>query len=208
MNYWLLNDARIKLGWSMEKTAEESGVPFQTTKNVLTGLSKNSRGDTVKRLSDALGVPIELLFADEGTLQTEEKVINDMKNTNESSSLKELYELQVATLKESHSEHICNIKEYYENYVREIKEHYEKRLSDKNEHIDTIMLDKKWFRLASVCSVAAIVILFLFIEFLSPGHGWFKIENSNTMLPYAIGLISVVELIIIFVILLKKQKNK
>ena len=68
--------------------------------------------------------------------------------------------------------------------IKELKEerqkfenHFEKRLADKREHIDTILLDKKWFRLASVFSVIALLGVFLFIEFATPGHGWFVFGN-------------------------------
>lgn len=185
MNYQKLNNARIKLGWSMEKTAEESNLPLQTTKNVLTGISKNSRTDTVKALADALGVPIAEVFEDEDTKIIEEKVIKEMENNvienkkaDEVSvlALKEIYEHQLTTMKEANELHIKNIREHYERHISEIKEHYEKRLADKREHIDTILLDKKWFRLASVFSVFALLGVFFFIEFMTPGHGWFTFK--------------------------------
>jgi hypothetical protein len=76
-------------------------------------------------------------------------------------------------MKEVHEEHIKNIREHYERHIADLEKHYEKRLADKREHIDTIQLDKKWFRLASVCSVLALLGVFFFIEFMTPGHGWF-----------------------------------
>ena len=180
MNYQRLNNARLKLGWSMEKTAEISNIPLQTTKNVLTGISKNSRTDTVKALADALGVPIAEIFADEKILEEEvieeleNKVIKENKGDELSViALKEIYEYQIALMKEANQEHIKNIREHYERHIEELKEHYEKRLSDKREHIETIMLDKKWFRLASVVGVVALLAVFFFIEFMTPGHGWF-----------------------------------
>ncbi len=187
MNYQRLNNARIKLGWSMEKTAEESNIPLQTTKNVLTGKSRNSRTDTVKALADALGVPIAEVFADEEIL--EEEVIEEMENkviqenkADEVSvlALKEIYEYQITLMKEANQEHIKNIREHYERHITDLEKHivdlekhYEKRLADKREHIDTIMLDKRWFRFASVFSVIALLGVFFFIEFMTPGHGWF-----------------------------------
>ena len=180
MNYQRLNNARLKLGWSMEKTAEESNIPLQTTKNVLNGISKHSRTDTVKALADALGVPIAEVFADEKILkeefieEMEDKVINENKS-NELSvlALKEVYEHQITLMKEANAEHINNIREHYERHIADLEKHYEKRLADKREHIDTILLDKKWFRLASVCSVLVLLGVFFFIEFMTPGHGWF-----------------------------------
>jgi flagellar biosynthesis GTPase FlhF len=155
---------------------------LQTTKNVLTGKSRNSRTDTVKALADALGVPIAEVFADENTQIIEEEVINDMENNiikqkkiDEVSvnALKEIYEYQIALMKEANEEHIKNIREHYERHISDLERHYEKRLADKREHIETILLDKKWFRLASVFGVIALLGVFLFIEFMTPGHGWF-----------------------------------
>ena len=180
MNHELLNDARTQLGWSIEKLAEESGIPFQTVKNVLTGKTENPRIDTVKFLSDALKIPIQRLYASADKI-IEEEVIDEMvektieqNNVDEVSvlALKEIYEHQITAMKESNNEHIKNIREHYERHIAELKEHYEKRLADQREHIETILLDKKWFRLASVFSVLALIALFLLIEFASPGHGW------------------------------------
>ena len=189
VNYVLLNAARIKLGWSMEKTAEECDVPFQTTKNVLTGKTRNPRSDTLSKLASGLGVNQEDLYkkADNNVIEEviedmENKVIENQKADNISvNSLIEMYEYHISTMKESHDKQMKDIKEYYEGYVAELKkhnaesnEHYERRLADKREHIETIQLDKKWFRLASVFSVVAFLGLFFFIEFMTPGHGWFR----------------------------------
>ena len=37
MNYNLLNEARIALGWSMQQLSDESKIPLQTVKNILSG---------------------------------------------------------------------------------------------------------------------------------------------------------------------------
>ena len=182
MNREILNTARIRLGWSVEKLAEESKVPLQTVKNVLSGKTKNSRIDTFVPLAKAVGVPLEVLFETDENNIINEEVIDEMvekvieeENVPEVSviALKEIYEHQITIMKETNEAHIKNIREHYERHIAEIKEHYEKRLADKREHIDTIMLDKKWFRLASVFSVIVLLGVFFFIEFMTPGHGWF-----------------------------------
>lgn len=182
MNRDILNTARTKLGWSVERLAEESNVPLQTVKNILSGKTKNSRIDTFVPLARALNVPLEALFeTDENNIINEEvidemveEVIKDEKVPEVSVlALKEIYEHQITIMKETNEEHIKNIREHYERHISELKEHYEKRLADKREHIDTIMLDKKWFRLASVFSVLALIGIFFFIEFMTPGYGWF-----------------------------------
>ena len=182
MNYKLLEDARSKLGWSMLKLSEESKIPLQTVKNILSGKTQNSRMDTVFPLATALNVPIEKVYATDETQIIEKEVIDEMANkvieekkADEISviALKEIYEHQITLMKEANEENIKNIREHYERHITDLEKHYEKRLADKREHIDTILLDKKWFRLASVCSVLALLCVFLFIEFMTPGHGWF-----------------------------------
>lgn len=183
MNYLLLEESRKSLKWSMERTAEESNIPFQTVKNVLTGKTENPRIDTVYALSKTLKVPIGTLYSeDDANIIEEEVIINMAEKTTDNSkveeisviALKEIYEHQITTMKEANEEHIKNIREHYERHITEIKEHYEKRLADKREHIETILLDKKWFRLASVFGVLGLLGLFFFIEFMTPGHGWFN----------------------------------
>lgn len=183
MNREILNTARISLGWSVERLADESNVPLQTVKNVLSGKTKNSRVDTFVPLARALNVPLEALFETDENNIIKEEVIDEMvedaikeEKVPEVSvlALKEIYEHQITVMKETNEEHIKNIREHYERHISELKEHYEKRLADKREHIDTIMLDKKWFRLASVFSVLALIGIFFFIEFMTPGHGWFR----------------------------------
>jgi transcriptional regulator with XRE-family HTH domain len=182
MNYKLLDNARISLKWSVQRTSDESNIPLQTVKNILSGKTQNSRMDTIFALAKALNVPIDKLFTNEDTQIIEEEVIDDMvnkvieeKKADEISviALKEIYEHQMVLMKEANEEHIKNIREHYERHIADLEKHYEKRLADKREHIETILLDKKWFRLASVFSVLVLLGVFFFIEFMTPGHGWF-----------------------------------
>lgn len=136
-----------------------------TIKNLCSGKTDNPGLKTLLPLMDAVGGSFdEMLHPEKNKGKTDDA---------SSIALKEIYEYQLAVMKETNEEHIKNIREHYERHISELKEHYEKRLADKREHIDTIMLDKKWFRLASVVGVVALVALFLLIEFVTPGHGWF-----------------------------------
>lgn len=171
IDFKLLDDARKDRKWSMQQTAEYADVPEGTTKNILNGTTLNPGAENLGKLCRTLGVPIEKVLRQDEQKQIEKQAI---KNDDASIlALKEIYECQIAIINKSNEEHIKNIREHYERHISEIKEHYEKRLMDKREHIETIMLDKKWFRLASVVGVVALVALFLLIEFVTPGHGWF-----------------------------------
>lgn len=178
IDFKLLDDARKDRKWSVSQTAEFSDVPEGTTKNILNGTTLNPGAENLGKLCRTLGVPIERVLRIDEQKQIEKQGI---KNDDTSIlALKEIYETQVAIINKSNEEHEKNIREHYERHIselkehmKELKEHYEARLRDKREHIDTIMLDKKWFRLASVVGVIALVVLFLLIEFVTPGHGWF-----------------------------------
>lgn len=178
IDYKLLDDARKDRKWSVSQTAEYADVPEGTTKNILNGTTLNPGAENLGKLCRTLGVPIEKVLR-----QDEQKQIEKQGIKNDDASilaLKEMYECQIAIINKSNEEHEKNLREHYERHIseqkehmKEMKEHYEARLRDKREHIDTIMLDKKWFRLASVVGVIALIALFLLIEFVTPGHGWF-----------------------------------
>lgn len=171
IDFKLLDDARKDRKWSVSQTAEYADVPEGTTKNILNGTTLNPGAENLGKLCRTLGVPIEKVLRQEEQKQIEKQGI---KNDDASIlALKEIYEMQIAFINKSNEEHTKNIREHYERHIADIEKHYEKRLADKREHIDTILLDKKWFRLASVVGVVALIALFLLIEFVTPGHGWF-----------------------------------
>lgn len=171
IDFKLLDDARKDRKWSVPQTAEYADVPEGTTKNILNGTTLNPGAENLGKLCRTLGVPIEKVLR-----QDEQKEIEKQAIKNDDASilaLKEIYEHQMSMMKEANAEHIKNIREHYERHIADLEKNYEKRLADKREHIDTILLDKKWFRLASVCSVLVLLGVFFFIEFMTPGHGWF-----------------------------------
>ena len=79
----------------------------------------------------------------------------------------------IISLKDSYEQRINDLKEYYEKRLEDTIAHYEERLSDKRDHIATIMLDKKWFRIATCICAFALVVLFI-VEILTPGMGWVR----------------------------------
>ena len=194
-----LNAKRIENDLTYSAIADICKVSESTVKGLCLGKTDNPSMATICPIMDAVGGSFdEMLHPEKSKDEVKEAAVL---------ALKDVYEFQLASMKETNEEHIKNIREYYEKHISEIKEHYERRLADKREHIDTIMIDKKWFRLASVFSVVALVVLFLFIEFLSPGHGWLKVENNHSIFPYIIGLVSIAELVVI-VWIASQKKNK
>ena len=193
------------------------GVPEQTVKNIVNGVTKNPGVENLAPICEELDIPIEYVLFSHNK-EVESKVIKDNPSAY---NLKEMYEFQVAILNKAHETEINNIREHYERELKQQSEYYEriinsqeqqyeKRLFDKREHIDTIMLDKRWFRLASVASVIAMLALFFFIEFMTPGHGWFNFEktNHNTMLAALLSIMTVVAIALLVLNAKNKIKNK
>lgn len=194
-----------------------TGVPEQTVKNIINGVTKNPGVENLNPICAELNIKIEdvLLSANK---EIEKQVI---KEDPSAANLKEMYEFQIALINKSHETEMNNMRNHYERQLQEQKDHYErmlntqeaqyeKRLFDKREHIDTIMLDKKWFRLASVASVIAMLALFFFIEFMTPEHGWFNFEktNHNTMLAALLSIMTVVSIALLVLNAKNKIKNK
>jgi transcriptional regulator with XRE-family HTH domain len=149
-----LNALKTKGNFTYETISNLSGIPEATVKNIFSGKTEDPRFETVSAIVAAMGGSLDAIY----TVAKKEDV--------EANS--------VIALKESYEQRIKEIKEHYEQRIIDMKAHYEDRMTDKNHHIDTIMLDKRWFRLASVFSILALITVFLFIEFMTPGHGWFR----------------------------------
>ena len=173
-----LNEARKRLGMTVEELADRSGIVEPTLKNILSKRTKAPRRDTLEPIAAALGIPIE-------------KLLNLAKDDNNMASQPEIYTQQMDAMREMHQKHLDNVREHYERHLSDLKEnfakteeHYERRLADKREgiaelekHIATISLDKRWFR------VGFIVVLTVFIaalvgltvaELMHPEHGWLR----------------------------------
>ena len=56
-----LEDARKALKWSIERTAQEAKLAEGTTKNILNGTTKNPGVETLRKICDALNVPIDIV---------------------------------------------------------------------------------------------------------------------------------------------------
>lgn len=148
-----------------EALAKITNTSESTIKNLCSGKTDNPGLKTLLPLMDAVDGSFDQMLHPE-------KNKGETKDTS-ALALKEMYEMQIAIINKNNEEHVKNIREHYERQLSEQAVHYEARLRDKREHIDTILLDKKWFRLASVCSVLVLLGVFFFIEFMTPGHGWF-----------------------------------
>jgi transcriptional regulator with XRE-family HTH domain len=230
INHELLKKLMQDKNLTPAEMEKRRGVPEQTVKNIVNGVTKNPGVENLAPICEELDIPIEyVLFSH--YKEVESKVIKDNPSAY---NLKEMYEFQVAILNKAHETEINNIREHYErevkahekemnnmreHYERQLKEQkenyermlttqeiqYEKRLTDKREHIDTILLDKKWFRLAAVYGVIAVLAIFFFIEFAMPGHGWFNFGEDKKEIAI-LGYMAVLLTIVLCFFVFKKKK--
>ncbi len=191
-----------------------TGVPEQTVKNIVNGKTGNPGIENLAPICEELGIHSEdVLFSHNKEIET--KIIKEEPSAH---NLKEMYEFQIATITKAHETEINNIrnhyerqlsdqKEHYERYISVTEAHYEKRLADKREHIDTIILDKKWFRLAAVVGVIAVLAIFFFIEFATPGHGWFTFGENSSAPAFVFVAIILTIAIVVWIMASKKKKE-
>jgi transcriptional regulator with XRE-family HTH domain len=194
------NEKRKELGYSFEYIADKVKVAEGTIKNWCTFKTANPGIDSVLPVVKFLDISVDDVIYPDAKHNKTTPYVSD-------NALKEMCEFQMIQMKEFYTEQHSNTCNHYEKRLQEQEKHFTSRLADKDAHTDTIMLDKRWFRLASVFSVVAIVILFGFIEFSSPGHGWLKIEDGHSSFVYFIGLLSVLELIVIVWLATRKRKK-
>ena len=148
-----LNTLKTQGNFTIEAISNLSGVPESTIKNILNGKTEDPRFETVSSIVKAMGGSLDAIY----TIAKKDDVEGNA----------------VIAIKESYEQRIKELKEFYEQRIIETKKHYEERLTDKKDHIATIMLDKRWFRIATCICAFALVVLFI-VELLTPGLGWFR----------------------------------
>ena len=161
-----------KTGLTYEAIAEKSKRSESTVKNLCLGKSEDPRIDTVAPVVYALGGSMDEMLNPGKTKDALKEV--------SVSSLKEIYEYQIAEINKTNETHINNIRAHYEQHLQDYKDNVEKRLTDKNEiiktkdeHIKT--LNKICFTLGTSLTVClAILICLLIAEVMNPNLGWIQ----------------------------------
>ena len=148
-----LNTLKSKGNFTIETISNLSGIPEATVKNIFSGKTEDPRFETVSAIVKAMGGSLDAIY----NVSKKEDVEGN----------------SIITLKESYDQRLSDIKEYYELRIKDLKERYEERLSDQKEHISTIMLDKRWFRIATCICAFALVVLFV-MDIIIPGLGWIR----------------------------------
>ena len=167
-----LSSLKEKRKLTYEAIAEISQRSESTVKNLCLGKSEDPRVDTVAPVVYALGGSMDEML-NPGKSKDELKEVSV-------SSIKEIYEYQIAEMNKINEAHINNIRAHYEQHRQDFKENIEKRFSDKVELLqakeDYIKALKK---IILVLGIALSLCLFsliglLIAEVMNTNLGWFR----------------------------------
>ena len=202
-----LNQIRKDKKLPISYMADSLNIAEGTLKNFFYNRTSSARVEIADPIAKMLGVEVDdIIYSDVEDLK---KTIEEMDNPDAVSviALKRLYEFQLETKDVMHEKEKEEIRKHYERHIEELNKNHARIEAQYERHMETILLDKKWFRLAAVFGVAGFVALFFFIEFMTPGHGWLDLGDNHGILTSIAGGASVIELLAILW-LLNKKKNK
>ena len=154
-----------RTGFGFEVVAEKSETSVATIKNMYYGKSENPGILTIHRVISVMGGSFEEMFS-------QGKTKEDLKEFS-ISSIKEMYEYQLAEQERRHKEHEENMRAHYEQHRKDYMDNVEKRLADKKE-INTILKIALVVvgLFAALCFTTLVVLLIL--EVMNPELGWLR----------------------------------
>lgn len=112
--------------FTFEDIANQSGIPLQTVRNILSGKTPDARFGTIAKLVLSLGGDLNELVGYEKKKEIE---------VNSTVSLKETYEMRIADIIKSYEARIEDIKEFCEIRISDMKQNYEERLNAQKEFL-------------------------------------------------------------------------
>lgn len=107
--------------FTFEDIANQSGIPLQTVRNILSGKTPDARFGTIAKLVISLGGDLNELVGYEKKKEIE---------VNSTVSLKETYEMRIADIIKSYEARIEDIKACCELRVLDVQKCYETRIAD------------------------------------------------------------------------------
>lgn len=161
-----------KTGLTYEVIAERSKRAESTVMNLCSGKTDDPRIDTIAPIIYAMGGSLDEM-CNPGKSKDDVKEISI-------TSIREIYEFQLAEAAKTSEAHINNIRTHYEQHRSDMVENYEKRLADKREiieekdkHITSLKKEITSYKILSWVCVAILVAL-LIAEVMNPNLGWLK----------------------------------
>ena len=160
-----LTALKEKTGLTYEAIAEKSERSLSTVKNLCFGKTEDPRLDTVAPVIYAMGGSIDEMY-NPGKSKDAVKEISI-------SSIKEIYEFQMAETAKMNEVHISNIRAHYEQHRQDTISNYEKRLTDKDEHNQSLKKEVRSYKILTVICITILVGL-LIAEVMNPNLGWLR----------------------------------
>lgn len=120
--------------FSYEDIANQSGIPLQTVRNILSGKTPDARFGTIAKIVTSLGGDLNELVGYEKKKEIE---VNSMV------SLKETYEMRISDLINSYESRIEDLKNLYELRVTDIQKCCETRIADIKQYYEEKFAEQK-----------------------------------------------------------------
>jgi transcriptional regulator with XRE-family HTH domain len=120
--------------FTFEDIANQSGIPLQTVRNILSGKTPDARFGTIAKLVLSLGGDLNELVGYEKKKEIE---------VNSTVSLKETYEMRIADIIKSYETRIEDVKALYELRVADIQKCCETRIADIKRNFEERLNEQK-----------------------------------------------------------------
>lgn len=178
VNYKLLDDTRIKKGFTIKSLAEDCNTAEQTVKNILNGTSGNPQIISLAPICRSLGLTVDQVLMTPGA----EEIIEVGEKINDESviALKETYEYVTTLVNSANKANMQDTRSHYEQHHNEVISNYKEIISSKDAQISRLEESNKgrakiilW--LMAVASILfAIVVGLAVMEVMHPEHGWIR----------------------------------
>lgn len=120
--------------FTFEDIANQSGIPLQTVRNILSGKTPDARFGTIAKLVLSLGGDLNELVGYEKKKEIE---------VNSTVSLKETYEMRISDIINSYEKRIEEVKGFCELRVADIQKCYETRIADMRHNFEERLEEQK-----------------------------------------------------------------
>ena len=120
--------------FSYEDIANQSGIPLQTVRNILSGKTPDARFGTIAKIVTSLGGDLNEIVGYEKKKEIE---VNSMV------SIKETYEMRIADLVNSYESRIEDLKNLCELRISDIQKCCETRISDMKRNFEERLAEQK-----------------------------------------------------------------
>jgi predicted transcriptional regulator len=125
--------------FTFEDIANQSGIPLQTVRNILSGKTPDARFGTIAKLVLSMGGDLNELVGYEKKKEIE---------VNSTVSLKETYEMRISDIINSYEKRIEEVKSFCELRVADIQNSCETRLADMKHNFEERLEDQKQLMLS------------------------------------------------------------